>query len=172
MIHSMTKILPAWHGCLDELKMAHRTMPRDVSTRWNSTFYMLKFALKYRKAIDLVSAERDLELWPFELSATEWKIAEQLCDVLKVSSHTGANFDQRMFSFSSLFRLKLLLHRLLMHSLLHQILKHVTLFFSRSTPNTSLHISKRLDGSRSGLTQLRRSYVWNFIDCMLTVGMT
>jgi hypothetical protein len=135
MIHSTTKILPAWYACLEELKMAHRTMPRDVSTRWNSTFHMLEFALKYCKAIDSVSAERDLELRPFELSATEWKIAEQLCDVLKVSSCTGANFDQRMFSFSSLFRLRLSLRRSLMHSLLHQILKHATLFFSRSTPN-------------------------------------
>jgi len=57
MIHSTTKILPAWYACLEELKMAHRTMPRDVSTHWNSTFDMLEFALKYRKAIDSVSAE-------------------------------------------------------------------------------------------------------------------
>ena len=83
--------------------MAHCTMPQDVSTCWNSTFDMLKFALKYCKAIDSVSTERDLELQPFELSATEWKIAEQLCDVLKVSSCMGANFDQWMFSVSSLF---------------------------------------------------------------------
>jgi hypothetical protein len=62
-------------------------MPRDVTTRWNSTFDMLDFALQYRKAIDSISGERELELRQFELSASEWKIAEQLRDVLKVCSH-------------------------------------------------------------------------------------
>ncbi len=86
IIHSTTKILPAWYACLEELNMDRCTIPRDVSTRWNSTFDMLEIALKYRKAIDSISAERELQLRPFELSNMEWKIAEQLRDILKVSS--------------------------------------------------------------------------------------
>jgi hypothetical protein len=61
-------------------------MPRDVVTRWNSTFNMLKFALEYRQAIDVITADQDVELWAFELSEAEWKIAQQLHDILEVSS--------------------------------------------------------------------------------------
>ena len=59
-------------------------MPRDVATRWNSTFDMLNFALEYRKALDMISAEREMELRQCELSEEEWRIAKQLRDVLKV----------------------------------------------------------------------------------------
>jgi len=59
-------------------------MPRDVSTRWNSSFDMLRFAIEYRKAIDTITAERGMKLRNYELGAEEWKVAEQLCDVLKV----------------------------------------------------------------------------------------
>ncbi|KAG1777141.1 hypothetical protein EV702DRAFT_970247 [Suillus placidus] len=52
MIHSMTLILPEWKLTLAELKLPERIMPRDVSTRWNSTFDMLLFAIEYRAAID------------------------------------------------------------------------------------------------------------------------
>ena len=62
IIHSTTKILPAWYACLDKLNMDWCTLPRDVSTHWNSTFDMLTIALKYCKAIDLVSADQDLQL--------------------------------------------------------------------------------------------------------------
>jgi hypothetical protein len=58
-------------------------MPRDVATRWNSTFDMLNFAIDYRKAIDVISGDRDMELRQFELAEFEWKIATQLRDVLK-----------------------------------------------------------------------------------------
>ncbi|KIK31915.1 hypothetical protein CY34DRAFT_31663, partial [Suillus luteus UH-Slu-Lm8-n1] len=52
IVHSSTFLLPEWKQKLTDLKLAVRIMPRDVSTRWNSTFDMLEFAIKYRQAVD------------------------------------------------------------------------------------------------------------------------
>jgi hypothetical protein len=60
-------------------------MPRDVSTRWNSTFDMLEFAIQYRPAINAMTAACDFGLRQYELVPAEWKIASELRDVLKVS---------------------------------------------------------------------------------------
>ena len=59
-------------------------MPRDVSTRWNSTYDMLKFALDYRIALNAITGERDMKLQKYELNNTEWDIARQLRDILEV----------------------------------------------------------------------------------------
>jgi hypothetical protein len=64
--------------------MTATNMPRDVSTRWNSTFDMLDYALVHREAIDAVTQRRDLKLRKFELADSDWVIAGQLRDVLKV----------------------------------------------------------------------------------------
>jgi hypothetical protein len=61
-------------------------MPRDVRTRWNSTFVMLAFAVEYRKPLDALSGDRDNGLRQFELKEEEWRIVAQLRDVLKVSA--------------------------------------------------------------------------------------
>jgi len=53
-------------------------MPRDVSTRWNSTFDMLDFAISYHEAIDALTANRLLKLRRFELDNEEWEVAERL----------------------------------------------------------------------------------------------
>jgi hypothetical protein len=82
--NSSTIILPRWYEVLEELELDARMMPRDVATRWNSTFDMLRFAIEYRVAIDMVTAERNMKLRNFELGKEEWKIAEELCEVLKV----------------------------------------------------------------------------------------
>ena len=84
MKNSTTLILPRWYEIVDELKLAERIMPRDVSTRWNSTYDMLKFALDYRPALDAITGERDMKLRKYELNNTEWVIAKQLRDILEV----------------------------------------------------------------------------------------
>jgi hypothetical protein len=85
LVHSTTLLLPAWKENLKELKLPVKLMPRDVTTRWNSTFDMLNFALEYRAGIDAMTDKRKLGLGEYEMSDEEWSIVKQLCDVLKVS---------------------------------------------------------------------------------------
>jgi hypothetical protein len=87
-IFSTTKILPAWYKILAELKMKKKNIPRDVSTRWNSTFDMLQFVIEYKRAVERLTQERELGLRELELMDEEWAIAEQLCNVLKVCWHS------------------------------------------------------------------------------------
>lgn len=92
-------------------------MPRDVSTRWNSTFDMLHFSLKYRPAIDAMTAMRDLDLRKYELTPEEWGIAKELRVILEV--YFCACFPFHLSSLTSF----------------PKIFKDATLFFSRGTPN-------------------------------------
>lgn len=81
--NSSTILLPQWNAKLEELGLNIRIMPRDVSTRWNSTFDMLDFAIDYRAALDAMTSNRDLNLRKYELEDDEWAIAEHLRDTLK-----------------------------------------------------------------------------------------
>ena len=67
-------------------------MPRDVSTCWNSTYEMLKFAYQYREAIDKITGDRALKLRDYELLESEWETVKQLRDSLKVRIHTTIYF--------------------------------------------------------------------------------
>ncbi|KAG1878534.1 hypothetical protein C8R48DRAFT_589830 [Suillus tomentosus] len=44
---------------------------------------MLKYALDHRDAINVATQSQGLDLHKFELTNVEWKIAQQLCDILK-----------------------------------------------------------------------------------------
>jgi hypothetical protein len=84
--NSTTLLLPAWYKTISSQGLPPCMMPQDVSTRWNSTFDMLEFAVRYRTAIDAMTAVRHFDLRKYELVPTEWKIASELRDVLKVSN--------------------------------------------------------------------------------------
>ena len=60
-------------------------MPRDVATRWNSTYEMVSFAYTYRAAYNEITANRKMKMRKYELQDTEWEIVNQLASVLKVS---------------------------------------------------------------------------------------
>ena len=59
-------------------------MPPDIATRWNSTYDMLSFSVKYRKVIEVMTSEWKNELCQFELEEEEWAIAEELGNILMV----------------------------------------------------------------------------------------
>jgi hypothetical protein len=105
-------------------------MPRDVRTRWNSTYDMLEFAVEHREAIDSITGNQRMKLRQYELAEEEWTIATKLRDVLKVCS--------RFYCIS------------LPTDTFVQIFKDATLFFSCGTPNIAMvipamdHIDKHL----------------------------
>ncbi|KAH7919571.1 hypothetical protein BV22DRAFT_1022769, partial [Leucogyrophana mollusca] len=68
IVHSTTLLLPAWEALLEELEMSVRLMPRDMATRWNSTFDMLDFALEYRGALDKITDRVKLGLGSFSMN--------------------------------------------------------------------------------------------------------
>ena len=49
---------------------------------------MLEFATEYRVALDIMTADRDMNLRKFELSKKEWGMANELCEVLLTGAFT------------------------------------------------------------------------------------
>lgn len=85
--NSSTILLPHWFSILRDLDTPEKMMPRDVATRWNSTFDMLDFAVEHITAINTMTADRDMKLRKYELSENDWDIARQLRDALKVCTY-------------------------------------------------------------------------------------
>jgi hypothetical protein len=85
IIHSTTIALPAWRRTCAELGLRKRLIPRDVVTRWNSTYDMMRFVLTYRTAIDQITADKVLKLRRYELDNDDWVVIEDLVSVLEVN---------------------------------------------------------------------------------------
>jgi len=66
--------------------MAITLIPRDVRTRWNSTYDMLCFILEHKKAYRRFTADDSNDLQDYELKADKWEVVEQLCKILAVRS--------------------------------------------------------------------------------------
>jgi hypothetical protein len=88
IINSTTKALPAWKRCCKKLKKKVLLIPRDVTTRWNSTYDMLSFSLRYRPSIDAITADKTTKLRQYELDDGDWSIAEDLVAILKVCTRS------------------------------------------------------------------------------------
>jgi hypothetical protein len=89
-----TIALPAWRRYCKELKLKPHILPCNVITRWNSTYYMLDFAIRYRTVIDAMTADKSLKLRKFELETEEWSIAEDLVTVLLQYKNVTLFFSQ------------------------------------------------------------------------------
>ena len=69
--NSSTPVLPKWYEVLETQALKPCIMPRDVSRRWNLTYDMVQFATDYCAALDIMTADRDMNLRKFELSEKE-----------------------------------------------------------------------------------------------------
>ncbi|KAJ2927840.1 hypothetical protein H1R20_g9248, partial [Candolleomyces eurysporus] len=67
-------------------------LTKDVPTRWNSSYDMLKFLYHYQHAIDRLTSRQDLDVRKYELTNDEWEIVKQLRDTLKVFKNTTLKF--------------------------------------------------------------------------------
>jgi hypothetical protein len=101
IINSMTLALPAWRSMCIKQGLKQRLIPHDVVTRWNSTFDMLQFALKYCKAINAITVERTLKLRKYELEPEDWLIIEDLAAVLGKYKNATLYFSSDAASISA-----------------------------------------------------------------------
>ncbi|PIL28879.1 hypothetical protein GSI_08925 [Ganoderma sinense ZZ0214-1] len=102
IVNSSTKLLPAWRTVTADLKLPNRLLPRDVRTRWNSTYDMLVESLIFRPAIDKMSdPEEEYGLGAYRLKKKEWTLLEQLADVLKVFKHATEFFSRETPSLAT-----------------------------------------------------------------------
>ena len=88
--------------------------PLDVSTRWNSTYHMLKCALEYERAFEALT--REDSQYVHEPLVEEWKMAKKLCDILKTFCDatevlSGSNYPTASCIFDQFWEVKLLLEK-------------------------------------------------------------
>nr|XP_023693584.1 zinc finger BED domain-containing protein 4-like [Paramormyrops kingsleyae] len=62
-----------------QLNQPKKRLQQDVSTRWNSTVYMLQSLLEQRRAICVYAAENDL---PATLTAHQWELMDNVLTIL------------------------------------------------------------------------------------------
>ena len=84
IINSSTRLLPEWKTVCEEEGLPVRLLPRDVRTRWNSTFDMLDFAIKYRAVVDRMTMRPINCLRAYELDDAAWTMLTQIQEVLEV----------------------------------------------------------------------------------------
>ncbi|KAF5343676.1 hypothetical protein D9758_014683 [Tetrapyrgos nigripes] len=104
VINSTTILLPQWRDILKEMKQPQTVIPRDVTTRWNSTCDLIGYCIdkEHKKAYRAITnAEDDNGLQQYALTKKEWAIAEQLHEVLDVLRDATLLFSRKTPSLST-----------------------------------------------------------------------
>ncbi|KAJ3968254.1 hypothetical protein EV361DRAFT_805918, partial [Lentinula raphanica] len=83
IIHSTTQLLPRWREQVKDTEFEGRIIPRDVATRWNSTFDMLDAFLQMREPIMAYLDRSSHGLAEFMLDDDEWEAIKGLVSILK-----------------------------------------------------------------------------------------
>ncbi|PIL33222.1 hypothetical protein GSI_04672 [Ganoderma sinense ZZ0214-1] len=94
VVNSTTRLLPQWRALCVSQKVPNTLLPRDVRTRWNSTFDMLEGALSHKKVVDKMTGDKTNGLRACELSKDEWQTAAQLYKVLEYFKEATLFFSQ------------------------------------------------------------------------------
>ncbi|KAF8212809.1 hypothetical protein K438DRAFT_1566262, partial [Mycena galopus ATCC 62051] len=81
--NSSIKLLPHWRSIVKNNHLRPHVLPRDVKTRWNSTYNMINVVLTYCNAIHEFTLNEENGATDY-LSKEEWDILTDLWDVLLV----------------------------------------------------------------------------------------
>ncbi|KAJ3965321.1 hypothetical protein EV361DRAFT_777630, partial [Lentinula raphanica] len=83
IIHSSTDLLPKWREHVQDTAFKGRMLPRDVATRWNSTYDMLAAFLEMKDPVSQFLDRSSHGLTEFLLDDEEWEAIKGLVSVLK-----------------------------------------------------------------------------------------
>ncbi|XP_071054789.1 zinc finger BED domain-containing protein 4-like [Onthophagus taurus] len=62
-----------------ELNVDHKKLVQDVTTRWNSSFYMLQRILEQKRVLNIYAADNDI----VTLNTNQWSLIQPLLDLLE-----------------------------------------------------------------------------------------
>ncbi|KAJ3753646.1 hypothetical protein EV360DRAFT_53128 [Lentinula raphanica] len=92
IIHSMTILLPKWREHIAGTEFKGQVLPRNVATRWNSTFDMLAAFLQMKEPIVKFLDCSSNGLSKYVLDNDKWEAVEGLVSVLKILKDTTMFF--------------------------------------------------------------------------------
>ncbi|KAF9059080.1 hypothetical protein BDP27DRAFT_1166918, partial [Rhodocollybia butyracea] len=84
IINSTTLLLPKWREQVANTPLNDRVLPRDVATRWNSTYDMLAAFLEMKGPISEFLDRSSNGMSEYILEEEEWDVIEGLVSALKV----------------------------------------------------------------------------------------
>ncbi|KAF8718328.1 hypothetical protein AX14_011892 [Amanita brunnescens Koide BX004] len=143
--------MPRWCELCKTWKKKDKNLPRDVHTRWNSTYDMLDVAIDYRDIIDHLCSEQEPGLRKFKLDPEEWLITTQLRNLLKVQCNSIL-FEIEDFQPNNHHPDKHLAtgltgadYSLSIHSAIHVGIKTLNKYYSKTDQSEQYRISVVLD---------------------------
>lgn len=84
IINSTTLLLPRWRQHVSGTRFKDRVLPRDVATRWNSTYDMLAAFIEMKNEVSQFLDRSSNGLAEFLLTDDEWEAIAGLVSALKV----------------------------------------------------------------------------------------